>query len=414
MDPRSNPYTPNAGAAPPALVGRNDQLESFGLLLARMQGGYTEQSLIITGLRGVGKTVLLNRFREQVEASDWSFVEIEASKHDDSALRRELALHFRRLLLEIAPRERWRDRMQRAANVLRSFTLGIDPGGTLTAGLNATPAQGLADSGQMDVDLTDLFLAVGEAAKDHETGVVLLIDEIQFLSRAQLEGLVKALHKTVQRSVPITMVGAGLPQIAELAGEAKSYAERLFKFPEIGALSEADVSQALREPAETLGVEYDDDAVAAALEFTDGYPYFLQEVGYAVWSIASNNRVEADDIATARSVVEEKLDSSFFRVRLDRATQLEAAYLRAMAELGPEAQLASDVAPLLNRTSNQCGPTRSGLVEKGLLYTPMHGYAAFTVPQFDQFMLRVMPVLDPPPIRKRAKGTSIDGGSESE
>ncbi len=379
-----------------------------------MQGGYTEQSLIVTGLRGVGKTVLLNRFREQVESSDWSYIEIEASKHDDTALRRELALHFRRLLLEIAPRERWRDRMQRAANVLRSFTLSIDPAGALTAGLNATPAQGLGDSGQMDVDLTDLLVAVGEAARDYATGVVLLIDEIQFLNRVQLEALVKALHKTVQRSVPITMVGAGLPQIAELAGEAKSYAERLFKFPEIGALSETDAAKALRDPAEALGVSYEDDAVLGALEFTEGYPYFLQEVGYAVWSIASNNRVAAEDITTARSVVEEKLDSSFFRVRLDRATQLEAAYLRAMAELGPEAQLASDVAPLLNRTSNQCGPTRSGLVQKGLLYTPMHGYAAFTVPQFDQFMLRAMPVLDPPPIRQRGKGAPVDTENDAD
>ncbi len=408
MDPRTNPYTPNAGATPPALVGRDDQLESFGLLLARMQRGYTEQSLIVTGLRGVGKTVLLNRFREAVDASDWMVVEIEASKHDDTALRRELALHFRRLLLEIAPRERWRDRMQRAANVLRSFTLNIDPAGTLTAGLNATPAQGVGDSGQMDIDLTDVLVAVGEAAKDHGTGVVLLIDEIQFLNRTQLEGLVKALHKTVQRSVPITMVGAGLPQIAELAGEAKSYAERLFKFPEIGALSEVDAARALRDPAGALGVVYGDDAVAAALEFTEGYPYFLQEVGYAVWSIASDNSVGADDVVTARAVVVEKLDSSFFRVRLDRATQLEAAYLRAMAELGPEPQLASDVAPLLNRTSNQCGPTRSGLIDKGLLYTPLHGYAAFTVPQFDQFMLRALPTLDPPPIRKRARTAPID------
>ena len=406
MDPRTNPYTPNAGAAPPALVGRDNQLESFGLLLDRLRAGYTEQSMIITGLRGVGKTVLLNQFRDQVESAGWVSIEIEASKHDDSAFRRELALHFRRALLEIAPRERWMDRMDRAAGVLRSFTVSIDQEGILTAGLNAEPVQGRADSGIMDLDLTDLVVAVGEAAKDHEVGIVLLVDEIQFMARVQLEALIKALHKAVQRSLPITMVGAGLPQIAELAGEAKSYAERLFKFSEIGSLGGEDGAKALRDPASIHDVAIDDEAVAVALRFTEGYPYFLQELGYAVWSIASANRITSEDVAVARGVVEEKLDSSFFRVRLDRATPLEVAYLRSMAELGPQPHLAGDVAVLLNRTSQQCGPTRSTLVEKGLLYTPQHGFAAFTVPQFDRFMKRAVPELTPPPLRTRGRSGS--------
>jgi KaiC/GvpD/RAD55 family RecA-like ATPase len=409
MDPRTNPYTPNAGAAPPALVGRDDQLESFGLLIDRLQAGYTEQSMIVTGLRGVGKTVLLNRFHDRIESAGWVSIEIEASKHDDSAFRRELALHFRRALLEMAPRERWRSRMHRAAGVLRSFTVSIDQEGTLTAGLNAEAVQGRADSGVIDLDLTDLVVAVGEAAKEHGVGVVLLIDEIQFLTRVQLEALIRSLHKAVQRSLPISMVGAGLPQIAELAGEAKSYAERLFKFPEIGSLSDVDGAKALRDPAATHDVNIDDDAVDGALEFTEGYPYFLQELGYAVWSIASENNIARADVEMARRVVEEKLDSSFFRVRLDRATPLEVAYLRAMAELGPDPHLAGDVAVLLNRTSQQCGPTRSTLVEKGLLYTPQHGFAAFTVPQFDRFMMRAVPELDPPPIRSRAGSRPGDG-----
>jgi hypothetical protein len=336
-------------------------------------------------------------------------IEIEASKHDDSAFRRELALHFRRALLEMAPREKWRSRMHRAAGVLRSFTVSIDQEGTLTAGLNAEAVQGRADSGVIDLDLTDLVVAVGEAAKEHGVGVVLLIDEIQFLTRVQLEALIRSLHKAVQRSLPISMVGAGLPQIAELAGEAKSYAERLFKFPEIGSLSDVDGAKALRDPAATHDVNIDDDAVDGALEFTEGYPYFLQELGYAVWSIASENNIARADVEMARRVVEEKLDSSFFRVRLDRATPLEVAYLRAMAELGPDPHLAGDVAVLLNRTSQQCGPTRSTLVEKGLLYTPQHGFAAFTVPQFDRFMMRAVPELDPPPIRSRAGSRPGDG-----
>jgi len=232
---------------------------------------------------------------------------------------------------------------------------------------------------------------------------VLLLDEIQFLRREQLEAVVAAIHKTVQRELPITMVGAGLPQIAELAGEAKSYAERLFKFPDIGVLSEADANAALHEPAMQEGVSFESDALQLACEVTGRYPYFIQELGYAVWPLASDNRITRTDVEWAQPVYEEKLDSSFFRVRLDRATELEQAYLRAMAELGPEPQLASAVARLLNRSSEQCGPTRAGLIEKGLLYTPSHGYAAFTVPHFDQFMRRSVPTLSVPAVRQRRK-----------
>jgi hypothetical protein len=248
------------------------------------------------------------------------------------------------------------------------------------------------------------MVAMGEAAQDHDTGVVLLLDEIQFLARHQLEAVIMALHRSVQRSLPITMVGAGLPQVPELAGEAKSYAERLFRFPEIGNLSEEDAATALTEPARDQGVRFEDDAITAAIAFTEGYPYFLQELGYAVWTIATDDTVRLVDVDAAQRLVEDKLDGSFFRVRIDRTTQLERAYLRAMAELGPDAQLAGDVARLLDRTSQQCGPTRSKLIEQGLLYTPNHGYAAFTVPHFDRFLRRTIPELTVPPVRTRKKG----------
>ena len=228
-------------------------------------------------------------------------------------------------------------------------------------------------------------------------------DEIQFLHREQLEAVVSALHKTVQRQLPITLVGAGLPQIAELAGEAKSYAERLFKFPVIGILTEQDSYAALAEPAAEEGATFDKAALQLAAEVTGRYPYFIQELGYAVWQLASDNRIARADVEQAQQVYEEKLDSSFFRVRLDRATELEQAYLRAMAELGPDPQLAGDVARLLNRSSRQSAPTRSGLIERGLLYTPSHGYAAFTVPHFDQFMRRSVPELAVPPVKPRRK-----------
>jgi len=405
MDARDNPYTPNAGARPPVLVGRDDQLDSFGLLLERLRRGRTEQSMLITGLRGVGKTVLLTRFRERAEEAGWAVIELEVSKHDDASFRRALALEFRRALFTIAPKERWKDRIRRAGAALRAFTMSVDPDGNLTAGLNVDTADGLADSGLLAVDLADLVVAMGEAARDHETGVVLLLDEIQFLDRNQLEAVIMALHRSVQRSLPITMVGAGLPQMPELAGEAKSYAERLFTFPEIGNLSAEDAVTALVAPADAQGVRFAQDAIDTTLEFTEGYPYFLQELGYAVWTIATDDVVGLDDVEEARRLVEEKLDGSFFRVRIDRTTELERAYLRAMAELGPDPQLAGDVARLLGRTSQQCGPTRSQLIEKGLLYTPSHGYAAFTVPHFDRFLLRAIPENQVPSVRSRRKPT---------
>lgn len=398
MDPRTNPYTPNAGATPPALVGRDDQVENFGILLERLHAGRTEQSMIITGLRGVGKTVLLNLFREKAESAGWAVVEMEVTKHDDTAFKREIAFQFRRALFEIAPRERWRDRLQRAARILRSFTVSMDPDGNITAGMGADPLTGVADTGSLDRDLADVLVALGEAAKEHGTGVVLLLDEVQFLSRTQLEAVIMALHRTVQRSLPVTMVGAGLPQVPELAGDAKSYAERLFTFPEIGSLSETDAARAFATPATEESVDVDEDAVSAAYTFTDGYPYFLQELGYAVWSIATSNRIRGADVREAERLVEAKLDDNFFRVRLDRTTQMEQVYLRAMAELGPEPQLAGDVAALMDRTSPQCAPFRSNLVEKGLLYTPEHGYAAFTVPHFDRFLIRTVPDLVVPPV----------------
>lgn len=402
MDPRRNPFTPNAGARPPLLVGRDDQLETFDLLLARLGDGYAEQSMIITGLRGVGKTVLLNEFRTRAESATWVVVEIEVSKHDDTTFRRVMAREIRRALFSLAPRSTWRDKARRAAAALKSFSLTVSADGAVTAGLEVEAIEGVADSGMLDADLTDLFLALGEAAKEHGTGIVFLLDEIQFLTVAQLESLIAAMHRTVQRALPVTLVAAGLPQIPELAGEAKSYAERLFKFPSIGKLSHSDAAEALAGPARALDVAFDGEAISFIVDYTEGYPYFIQEFGRAVWDIADGPTIRASDATMALTAVEEKLDGSFFRVRLDRTTDLERAYLRAMAELGPDPHAAGDVAALLDRTSQQCGPTRARLIEKGLLYTPNFGFAAFTVPKFDEFLKRSVP-LHVPPRRTRSE-----------
>lgn len=404
MEPRWNPYTPNAGARPPLLVGRDDQLGTFDLLLARLLDGYAEQSMVITGLRGVGKTVLLNEFRSRAESGDWAVVEVEVSKHDDSTFRRVMARESRRALFSIAPRAKWRDKARRAAAALKAFSLTVSPDGSITAGLDIESIDGFADSGMLDADLTDLLIALGEAAQEHSIGVVFLLDEIQFLSVGQLESLIAAMHRTVQRSLPITLVAAGLPQIPELAGEAKSYAERLFKFPSIGRLSPDDAGAALVGPAEALGISVEDSAIDLIVDYTEGYPYFIQEFGKAVWDLADGPTIQRSEASAALAVVEAKLDSSFFRVRLDRTTDLERAYLRAMAELGPDAQAAGEVAALLDRTSQQCGPTRARLIDKGLLYTPSFGYAAFTVPKFDQFLKRALPLHVPPKRPRRGSG----------
>lgn len=403
MDSVSNPYTPNAGASPEIVVGRDDLIESFRVLLQRLERRRTEQSMIITGLRGVGKTVLLGRFGEIARAERWEVVEIEASKHDESRFRQTMFSQLKSALLRISPRARWTERGRRAAEVLSAFAVSVDQHGAFSVSWDVEPAEGLADHGDLSMDLTDVFVALGEAAEEQGHGVALLVDEVQFLGRSQLEALIQAVHKTVQRKLPITFVGAGLPQIAELAGDARSYAERLFTFPTIGSLSGDDARKALTEPALLEGVVFDEDAVDLALEITRGYPYFLQELGYQVWSVATEARVRREDVELAREAYEAKLDGSFFRVRLDRATPLQTAYMRAMAELGPEPQKAADVARVMGRESSQLGPTRAELIEMGLLYTPEHGYAAFTVPDFDRFMKRAVPELVVPEVQRRKR-----------
>ncbi|HEV2874160.1 MAG TPA: ATP-binding protein [Thermoleophilaceae bacterium] len=398
MRPHDNPYTPNAGARPPALVGRDRELVAFEVLLDRLRKGHTEQSMLITGLRGVGKTVLLGDFERRARERSWVTAEAEITKNVEFGSR--MAHLVRRALFQVAPRGRWRDRGRRAARVLKSFHLTVSSDGSIAAGLDVEALEGLADSGSLSDDLTDLLVALGEAAQEAESGVVFLLDEVQFLTASEFEALIAALHKAVQRGLPITLVGAGLPQLPRLAGEAKSYAERLFTFPRIGQLPDAEAARALVEPAEGLGVAYESAAVDAIVEYTEGYPYFLQEYGKIVWDLTDEPPVTGEEVDDARDAVEAKLDASFFRVRAERTTELELQYLRAMAELGSEPQQAKDVAKLLNRTSEQLGPTRSRLIDKGLLYTPGHGLAAFTVPQFDRYMRRAHELRVTPPQRR--------------
>lgn len=386
MRSRDNPYTPNAGAQPPVLAGRDAELEEFETLLERLRRGHAEQSMIISGLRGVGKTVLLNSFEARARELGWATVDAEITRHSDFAGR--ITHLVRRALLQIAPRERWRARAKRAAAALSSFQLTLSSEGAVTGGFGIDPHEGLADSGYLADDLTDLLVALGGAASAHETGVVFLLDEIQLLDRVEFEALIAALHKTVQRQLPVTVVAAGLPQLPRLAGEAKSYAERLFRFPTIGRLSREPAMEAFTAPATDRGVEVEPAAAAEVARITDGYPYFIQEFGKAIWDMTEQPPVRLRDVRAAEAIVEAKLNESFYRVRVERVSELERAYLCAMAELGPEPHRAVAVAEQLGRTVQQLGPTRSRLIEKGLLYTPSRGLAAFTVPQFDRYLLR--------------------------
>lgn len=396
MDRATNPYTPNAGAPPRYLAGRRTEVEDFRTLLRRLSRGYTEQSVIVTGLRGVGKTVLLGQYRKVATEENWVAVDAEVSKN--TPFGPQMANLARRALLQTSSSARWGARAKSAAAVLKSFSLTVQPDGTLSGGLDAEPEWGRADTGNLNDDLADVFEAVGEAAREQDRGVVFLFDEVQFLSKVELEALIGAVHRTVQRQLPITFAGAGLPRLPGLAGEAKSYAERLFKFPVIGALSAGAAAEALVEPARAEGgVEYETAAINQIVTYTEGYPYFIQEFGRAVWNTADGPVITHIDALQAQDLVEAELDDSFFRAPVQRSTPEELRYMRAMAELGPEAQKAAEVADVLNRASEQVAPLRARLINKGLMYTPRHGYAKFTVPQFDRFMRRHMALDAVPP-----------------
>jgi hypothetical protein len=387
VNPRDNPYTPNAGAPPPALVGRDTELEGFEILLDRLRRGYPEQSMLITGLRGVGKTVLLGAFESRARNSGWVTVTAEITKNEDFGPR--MGNLVRRALFQVAPKASWTEKVKRAAGVLKSFSVTVSSEGAITAGIDVDAVEGMADTGNLSDDLTDLLVALGEAAQEAGTGVAFLVDEVQFLRAGEFEALIAGLHRTVQRQLPVTLVGAGLPQLPRLAGEAKSYAERLFKFPQIGKLSAPEAEAALAEPAGDLGVTYEPAAIDVIVEYTEGYPYFIQEYGKIVWDLAPEGETIGRRVAEeAQRAVEAKLDESFFRVRAERTTELELQYLRAMAELGRGEQSAGDVAAVLGRSSEQLGPTRARLIDKGLVYTTAHGRGEFTVPQFERYMRR--------------------------
>ncbi len=390
MDPVRNPFSPGAGARPPALVGREREIEAMDIALQRLRLGRDGRSAMLTGLRGVGKTVLLNEFELLADARGYFHEHLEVG--EDGDLPPRLAAAFRRVLLSMDARRRIGERVVRALGVLKAFTIGLPGGPELSIDVDAV--HGPADSGDLATDLAGLFVELGEVARDHDTGVLITIDELHYVKRATLEALVMGVHRATQLALPITVAGAGLPSLAALTGEAKSYAERVFTFPVIDSLTGDQPRQALEVPVADEGVRWNAGALDRLVEVTRGYPYFLQEFGKQAWDAAEGlARITLDDVERSIPVATAELDDGFFRVRTGRTSDPERAYLRAMAELGPGPVRSVEVATLLGKKATALGPTRDGLLKKALCYSPRWGEIDFTVPLFDAFMRRWIPDL---------------------
>ncbi len=394
MDPIKNPFSPGAGAPPPELAGREEVLEQTRILLGRVKQKRPEKSILLTGLRGVGKTVLLNEMERIAEADGYRTILIEA--HENKSLAVLLAPHLRRLLYELDRVAGAGDKVRRSLAVLKSFVGAIKVNvGDIELGIDIEPEQGAADSGDLEIDLPSLFTAVAEAAEERGASVAILIDEIQYFKKKELSALIMAMHRMQQRQLPLVLLGAGLPILPGLAGESKSYAERLFSFPDIGALSEPDAIKALQDPVQTSGVTFEQAAIQEIFRLTQGYPYFLQEWGYQAWNRAEASPIDLAVIQNASETVVHRLDENFFRVRFDRLTPTEKTFLRTMAEQGPGPYRTADIADMLGVKIHSLGPARAKLISKGMIYSPSHGNMAFTVPLFDEFMRRAMPEFEP-------------------
>ena len=393
MDPIRNPYAPGAGTPPPELAGRDAFLDKVRVALARIRAGRPARSVLMVGLRGVGKTVLLDQLRREAEGEGIQTMRIEAPEH--RSLPAILAPQLRRALLRLSRNEQARDLAGRALRGLAGFVGALKVKyQDIEVGIDLDPEPGLADNGDLEHDLQDLLEVVGQAAAEADTALALFIDELQYVAEPELAALITALHRTAQLQLPVAMVGAGLPQLPGQFGRAKSYAERLFDFETVGPLSREDTEAALVLPAQREGVQYEPAALAHIVERTAGYPYFIQEWGMQSWEVAAGPVITLADVEAATVLVMAALDEGFFRVRFDRLTPAEKRYLRAMAELGPGPHRSGDIARVLDRPVQSVAPIRARLVASGMVWSPSHGDTAFTVPLFDGFMRRVMPGRD--------------------
>jgi AAA ATPase domain len=390
MDPIRNPYSPGAGSPPPALAGRDHLREQVRVAIARIRRGNSAKSILMVGLRGVGKTVLLDRMRADAEAVGVHTIRIEAP--ENRSLPALLAPQLRLALLRLSHLDAAKEMAQRGLRALAGFVGSLKiKYQDIEVGLDLAPEPGLADNGDLEGDLGALLQQVGQAALNGNTALVMFIDELQYLQEDQFGALISALHRCAQNKLPITVVGAGLPQLRGLAGSAKSYAERLFDFPMIGPLKREEAELAILKPARDEGEDFTPEAVVEIISQTRGYPYFLQEWGKHSWDVAEHSPIALDNVVAASKEAIAALDESFFRVRFDRLTPAEKKYLRAMADLGEGPHRSGVVAEELQKSVSSLGPVRQTLITKGMIWSPSHGDTAFTVPLFDEFMKRIMP-----------------------
>jgi len=395
MDPLLNPYAPGAGTPPPELTGRQDLLERTRIALGRTKLRRHAKSFIAVGLRGVGKTVLLRETLRMAEQDGFHICYVEA--HEHKHLSELLAPPLRAVLLDLDRLGRLSAEVKRGLRVLKSFLSGLKfTYGEAELALDIDSEPGTADTGNLDIDLPDLFSAVGRAANARDSQLVIIIDELQYLGARDFGALIMALHRCVQEQLPVLLIAAGLPHLVGLAGQAKSYAERMFDFPELGALTRDDADLAIVMPAQAQDVDITPDALDTIYETTMGYPYFLQEWAYHAWNVSPGPVISRDDVQVAAKRAEQQLDASFFRVRFDRLTNREKHYLRAMASLDGPTATASEIAAVLGVKAQSLAPMRSGLIIKGMIYAPSRGGTAFTVPMFDDFLRRSMPEWAPP------------------
>jgi len=389
MDPRKNPFSPGAGTIPPELAGRDEVREQIAITLDRIRNGLNAQSGILYGLRGVGKTALLNQMRRDAEQRGFAAIPIEC--REERSLAGLLAPALRAELLRMNRIHAIGADVTRALRVVASFFKVQAKIGEVELALEAQPELGIADSGDLERDLFDVFREVGEAARAHKTAIILFIDELQYVPEIELAAMISALHRLNAYLLPVTLVGAGLPQLLGRMGEAKSYAERLFVFTPIGPLDQVSAAAAIREPIRTQQEQITPEALDVIYAATRGYPYFLQEWGKQVWDIAAASPISASVARNADDAALAQLDASFFRVRFDQLTPAEKRYMRAMAGLGEGPHRSGDIATTLGVKVTSVGPTRNALIRKGMIYSPNHGDTAFTVPMFDAFMRRIMP-----------------------
>lgn len=389
MDEADNPFVPGAGTPPPLLVGRDKLVRTAEIALSRAKNGRHGKSFVAVGLHGVGKTVVLNKVRRHAEDNGFQVVYIEAQSEESFVSL--LAPQLRSILINIHRLSAASDLADKALGSLSNFANALKISiGEIGIEFNFASVAGQADSGNLANDLPELFVAVGKAAAEANTAVVILVDEIQYLPDPEISALVMAIHRVNQYGLPIVMIGAGLPQILGKMGDAKSYAERLFDFPRVEALSRDNSHKAIAEPAHEQDVVFLEPALDAIFAMTEGYPYFLQEWAFAAWNAAKQSPIGLNVIYAAKPEAIRRLDESFFWVRLERMTPRERQYMLAMAQLGPGPQASGDIAKQFGASVQSVAPTRSNLIGKGMLYSPSHGSTDFIIPLFDEFLRREM------------------------